>query len=120
MLTQIIHTPTEVLGDTTVTTFVVVVSAVNITVDTDGVVDAEGLGYGPGVGPGAGIQDPTHLILAGSGGSHGGLGGKGSSVSLAGLAYDNVLYPTEYGSGGNTNNYYNSDLNRKVCGAIMY
>ena len=96
-------------------------AAVNITVDTGGVVDAEGLGYGPGVGPGAGLQDPTTdpYKLAGSGGSHGGLGGRGSVLSPAGSAYDNVLYPTEYGSGGNTNGHYSSAQNTEVCEHVI-
>ena len=75
---------------------IITVSAVNITVDTDGAIDAGGHGYSPGNGPGAGVENPS----GGSGGSHGGQGGRGSHVTYAGLAYDNVLEPIEFGSGG--------------------
>ena len=70
----------------------------NISVDADGVIDAGGRGYGPGHGPGAGMADAFNI--GGSGGSHGGAGGRGSKTSHSGLAYDNVLQPMAFGSGG--------------------
>ena len=36
----------------------------------------------------------------GSGASHGGTGGRGTTVSYSNPAYGSVTHPTEYGSGG--------------------
>ena len=85
----------------------VVLRAVNITVDHEGVVDAEGRGWSPGKGPGAGI--PSADGKSGPGGSHGGLGGQGTNAKHAGLGNDNVLSPSQYGSGGSKSS------SAKVC-----
>lgn len=71
-------------------------TAVNITLDTDGVLNATGRGYLPQSGKGAGVADPR----GGSGGSHGGLGGAGSHAPYAAPAYGRYRSATEYGSGG--------------------
>ncbi|KAK3576663.1 hypothetical protein CHS0354_004948 [Potamilus streckersoni] len=71
-------------------------TAVNITVDTEGLVNASNQGWPPNSGPGAGVSNSQ----GSSGGSHGGLGGMGSGVSYAGLAYGKLHSPMDYGSGG--------------------
>lgn len=71
-------------------------TAVNITLDTDGVLNTTGRGYQPGLGKAAGVADPR----GGSGGTHGGLGGAGSHALYAAPAYGRYRSATEYGSGG--------------------
>ena len=71
-------------------------SATNITIDTEGLLSADSGGHAPGVGIGAGIGHAT----GSSGGSHGGTGGRGSSTTYAGLSYDRVQRPRQFGSGG--------------------
>ena len=73
-------------------------TATNITIDTEGLLTAEAGGYAPGKGPGQGIGHDT----GSSGGSHGGTGGRGSSTTYAGLAYDSIRRPRQLGSGGGT------------------
>ena len=73
-------------------------TATNITIDTEGLLTAESGGYAPGKGPGQGIGHDT----GSSGGSHGGTGGRGSSTTYAGLAYDSIRRPRRLGSGGGT------------------
>ena len=73
-------------------------TATNITIDTEGLLTAESGGYAPGKGPGQGIGHDT----GSSGGSHGGTGGRGSSTTYAGLAYDSIRRPRQLGSGGGT------------------
>ena len=73
-------------------------SATNITIESEGLLSAESGGYAPGVGIGAGIGHAT----GSSGGSHGGTGGRGSSTTYAGLSYDRVQRPRQFGSGGGT------------------
>ena len=72
--------------------------AINITVESEGILSASEGGYLPGGGIGAGIGSTD----GSSGGSHGGLGGEGSAVAYSGLAHGSVHYPTAYGSGGGT------------------
>ena len=98
-------------------------SANNIQIDTDGEIDVTSRGYPPGRGTGAGVEasglsaDET----GGSGGSHGGLGGRGSQANYANPAYDSVLIPRHFGSGGNTLSRYNANFNRQVSEhAILY
>ncbi|CAH1775844.1 unnamed protein product, partial [Owenia fusiformis] len=74
-------------------------TAKTIEIDGQGVIDASGRGYEPGEGSGAGISDAE--FKGGSGGSHGGVGGQGSHTTYSSMAYDNVMEPTDYGSGGN-------------------
>lgn len=72
------------------------ISAVNITVESEGVLSASSGGYKANGGDGAGLAS----ITGSSGGSHGGLGGSGSDSSYARLAYGSVRLPNDYGSGG--------------------
>jgi hypothetical protein len=76
-----------------------VVVAVNITVDTDGIVSTDGRGWRAGQAPRSGIGQIKHR-LGSAGASHGGLGGRGGHVAYAGLAYGSVHRPVHYGSGG--------------------
>ena len=73
-------------------------SAVNITIDTEGLLDATGRGFALGKGTAPGFPDPN----GGSGGSHGGLGGKGNGNTQSSQAYSSVGQPDQYGSGGST------------------
>ena len=72
--------------------------AVNITIESEGLLTAEAGGYAPGkgIGPGIGHEQGS------SGGSHGGTGGRGSSTTYAEPAYDSVHWPRQFGSGGGT------------------
>lgn len=70
--------------------------AVNITVDTDGLIEASGRGWKAGSGPSPGVSADN----GGSGGSHGGLGGRGTATEYAMPAYDNTRNPSDFGSGG--------------------
>ena len=87
-------------------------SANNIQIDTDGEIDVTSRGYPPGRGTGAGVESSG--LPGGSGGSHGGLGGRGSQANYANSAYDSVLIPRFFGSGGNTLSRYNATFNRQV------
>ena len=87
-------------------------SAKNIHVDTDGEIDSASQGYPPGKGTGAGIE--ASGLSGGSGGSHGGLGGRGSVNNYASPAYDSVLIPRDFGSGGNTLSHYKVQDNKQV------
>ena len=91
-------------------------SARNIQIDTDGEISSTSRGYPPGKGIGAGIEAPVlpTNAMGGSGGSHGGLGGRGSEDNYASSAYDSVLIPHDFGSGGNTLSRYNATFNKKV------
>ncbi|KAL4226615.1 hypothetical protein ACF0H5_014598 [Mactra antiquata] len=71
-------------------------NAINITVESGGILSASNGGYLANGGPSAGIASLT----GSSGGSHGGLGGTGSNTSHAALAYGSVDLPLDYGSGG--------------------
>ncbi|XP_033745591.1 uncharacterized protein LOC117331105 [Pecten maximus] len=73
-----------------------VLRAVNITVDADGLVNSSGRGYDAGQGPAAGVYSQT----GGSGASHGGLGGIGAGTSYANSAIGDMTRPVNYGSGG--------------------
>lgn len=75
-------------------------SAINITIESEGILSASTGGYLPGGGDGAGIGSSD----GSSGGSHGGLGGQGSGLTAAyaGLAHGSVHRPSAYGSGGGT------------------
>ena len=65
-----------------------------VIIEATGRMDASGSGYGPGIGPGAGDS------ATGGGGGHGGEGGRASSLTVGGGAYDSFLTPAEPGSGG--------------------
>ena len=69
----------------------------NLTVETDGVITANGQGYAPGTGPGVGGN--TINGLAGGGG-HGGQGGSSSSGNSGGATYGDLSAPITLGSGG--------------------
>ena len=90
--------------------------AQHIQLDPDGEIDITSRGYPPGRGTGAGVEasglsaDET----GGSGGSHGGLGGRGSQANYANPAYDSVLIPRHFGSGGNTLSCNDTAFNKKV------
>ena len=73
-------------------------TAVNITVDADGLITSSGRGYLPGNGTGAGVANDN----GGSGGSHGGLGGRGSHQTSTRPTYDRFKMASEYGSGGSS------------------
>ena len=105
--------------------FIVIIicsSANNIQIDTDGEIDVTSRGYPPGRGTGAGVE--ASGLPGGSGGSHGGLGGRGSQANYANPAYDSVLIPRLFGSGGNTLSHYNATSNKQVgivsLDAILY
>lgn len=85
-------------------------TAVNITLDTDGVLNTTGRGHQPGLGKAAGVADPR----GGSGGSHGGLGGAGSHALYAAPAYGRYRSATEYGSGGSVIS------NNQVCVLFLF
>jgi len=70
--------------------------AVNVTIDTEGLIDAVGRGWKPGYGSAPGIVSTS----GGSGASHGGLGGRGNGNTISSPSYSNVQQPTKYGSGG--------------------
>ncbi len=72
------------------------VQAGNITVDPNGQIKVDGLGYGLGEGPGAGSLDWYRT----GGGGYGGYGGNGATVgATGGNAYGSVFEPTTLGSG---------------------
>lgn len=71
-------------------------AATNITVDTDGLIQASGRGWKAGEGPSPGLSSDS----GGSGGSHGGLGGRGTDTSHSQGAYDDTRHPGGAGSGG--------------------
>ena len=52
--------------------------------------------------------------MGGSGGTHGGLGGRGSEDNYASPAYDSVLIPRDFGSGGNTLSRNDATFNKEV------
>src|SRR6266545_172971 len=69
----------------------VTINASTITVNTGGMISADGTGYGIGAGPGSGTA-------GGAGGGYGGIGGG----TGGGAAYGFVLQPVDLGSGGRT------------------
>ena len=71
-------------------------AAINITVDTDGLIQASGRGWKAGEGPSPGLSSDS----GGSGGAHGGLGGRGTHTSHSQGAYDDTRHPGGAGSGG--------------------
>ncbi|KAH3816413.1 hypothetical protein DPMN_117929 [Dreissena polymorpha] len=71
-------------------------AAINITVESEGILSASNGGFLPGGGVGAGIGN----VKGSSGGSHGGMGGHGTGTNSSGWAHDSTLKPTAYGSGG--------------------
>ena len=73
-----------------------IILAVNVTIDTEGLIDAVGHGWKPGYGTAPGIASTS----GGSGASHGGLGGQGNGSTISSPSYSNVQQPTKYGSGG--------------------
>ena len=75
-----------------------ILNAANITVDVEGVINSDGLGYKAGSGPGVGLIGNSSF--GGSGASHGGLGGQGSDHKAASSAYGNCNQPSDPGSGG--------------------
>ncbi|WAR26294.1 hypothetical protein MAR_011998 [Mya arenaria] len=75
-----------------------ILNAINITVESEGILSASSGGFLPGGGDGAGVGSAD----GSSGGSHGGLGGMGSDTAYAGLAHGSTHTPKAYGSGGGT------------------
>ena len=71
----------------------------NATIASGGVVTVDGLGYGRGAGPGAGTNNGGYS----AGGGHGGTGSNGNGCA-GGAAYDDVIAPTDFGSGGGSGN----------------
>lgn len=78
-----------------------VLQATNITVDSDGVISADGLGYGSEQGPGTPAIHQPNPYQAGAG--HGGQGGQSFDNLLGGGVYGNEQAPTTLGSGGGGN-----------------
>ncbi|MBN2388712.1 MAG: hypothetical protein JXB85_16970, partial [Anaerolineales bacterium] len=75
----------------------VTIVAQTITVETGGMIHANGLGYPASSGPGEGSDSG----LNGAGGAgHGGLGGLGWTGAAGGVAYDDIYAPFMLGSGG--------------------
>ncbi len=70
-------------------------------IETGGKLDVNGLGYGTGTGPGAGLVGGGGW---GSGAGHGGVGGHSYNAGYipapGGGAYDSIVTPTQWGSGG--------------------
>ena len=66
-------------------------------IDASGKVDVNGLGYSAEQGPGAGAHDSGGW---GSGAGHGGVGGFSYRQTLGGGVYDEIVAPTQWGSGG--------------------
>ena len=71
-------------------------SAQDIKVDSGALVDVSRRGWPAGEGPSPGIYG----VKGGAGASHGGRGGKGTSVDHSNPALGNVTSPLDYGSGG--------------------
>ena len=90
--------------------------AQHIQLDPDGDIDVTSRGYPPGNGTGAGVEASGLPVdeTGGSGGSHGGLGGRGSKTNYANPAYDSVLIPSLFGSGGNTLSCNDTRFNKQV------
>jgi hypothetical protein len=83
-------------GDTDYTNdYGVTLQVETLTVQTGGLVDANGQGYPSASGPGKGASGG-----AGGGAGHGGLGGNSQDEYAGGNVYGNVNAPTELGSGG--------------------
>ncbi|KAL5013117.1 hypothetical protein ScPMuIL_007387 [Solemya velum] len=80
--------------------------SVNMTVEAAGILSADGLGYevADGVGDGKhGRINPGRTPKTtenGAGAGHGGSGGQGSHTTVVGFAYDDIYYPTHFGSAG--------------------
>ncbi len=69
------------------------------TVDASSSIDASARGYSSASGPGAGWR----VVNSGCGAGHGGMGGGGAvfnGYEGGGVAYDSMLLPVEFGSGG--------------------
>ncbi len=79
-------------------------SSSNFTVRPEGQIYATGKGYSEQNGPGVGGSSGTKS----SGGGGGGYGGAGSAgyLTTAGVAYGDMMNPTNLGSGGGSNTYY--------------
>src|SRR5258708_9056286 len=79
-------------------------SGMNVTLTNDllvasgGAINASGKGYAGGAGPGAGGN--IGFPLSGGGGGYGGHGGYSATNSPGGIAYGQILQPTDEGSGG--------------------
>jgi|GEM_PF-2845683 len=82
------------------------ISGLNTTINTNGQISANYLGYPTDEGTGAGTvsSNPWHTNAA-SGGGHGGLGGRGYDGALTdpGDIYGNIDEPIALGSGGGSN-----------------
>src|SRR5207247_265147 len=71
----------------------------DVLINSNSIVDVNGLGYGTGFGPGPGIT----LGGIGSGGGHGGYGGSGGSSTTnvpGGIAFDSTIQPADKGCAG--------------------
>ncbi|MFQ5493024.1 MAG: LamG-like jellyroll fold domain-containing protein [Candidatus Dojkabacteria bacterium] len=66
----------------------------NLTIDSGGIISADGRGFGSESGPGPGAFGDRE----GGGGGHGGYGGQ--RVGAGGAPYDDIKQPTQLGSGG--------------------
>ncbi|XP_070535277.1 uncharacterized protein [Ptychodera flava] len=95
-LTLVVYDNFLIRGGGTLISNKINLEASTITIDDEGLLDVSNRGYDPGEGPGPGIDHNK----GGSGASHGGRGGMGSFVINTTSAYDDVLNPTQYGSGG--------------------
>ncbi|KAL8620488.1 hypothetical protein ACOMHN_056880 [Nucella lapillus] len=89
------------------------VSAVNITVEAEGLINARGRGWKAGGGPSPGVPSDA----GGSGGSHGGLGGRGTGTMHARAAYDDTRHPVGAGSGGSVMS--SGAVSRGVGGGVI-
>jgi hypothetical protein len=77
------------------TNFVITVQG-DATIDIDGAISVDGMGYPAETGPGAG--DESYGCGAGAG--YGGNGGNNYAAAPGGLAYGSIVQPTDLGSGG--------------------
>jgi len=83
----------------------ITVIAENLTIDSGGEIDTDGLGYTYDAGPGAGTSGATYRYGS-AGASHGGRGGTGGGLSSTAYSqgssapYGSSLNPVTYGSGG--------------------
>ncbi len=94
-ITSLDIAPDGLLTHVNATSNVTVTVNANATIQSGGALDVSARGYPAGAGPGAG---GSAYYSAGAG--HGGNGAGSSSISCGGGAYDDVLAPSDYGSGG--------------------
>ena len=79
-------------------------SAENLSIDSSSSISADESGYPSESGPGKGEEQ----LYGGGGAGHGGFGGNAYSATGGGFPYDSETEPTQWGSGGGANRYFQS------------